>query len=181
MSEIDRRKLLQTGVAGFSFALPLSGLLMLTGCQPSNDSASHDASASGVPSDSTAKKNQTESQTKTMQIKYLEIVTSEMDALCEQYSAMHGVTFSDPIANLGNARTAELSDGGLIGIRAPMRDSETPVVRPYMHVDNLEQAVAAAEKAGAEIAIPKMEIPGYAAIAIVIQGGIECGLWKDLQ
>jgi len=114
-----------------------------------------------------------------MQIQYLEIVTSNVEALCKQYSTTHGATFGEPDASLGGARTAELSGGGKIAIRAPLRETETPVVRPYVLVENLEQAVAAAADAGAEIALPSMEIPGHGTIAIVIQGGIECGLWQN--
>ncbi len=59
-----------------------------------------------------------------------------------------------------------------------LRETETPVIRPYMLVENLEEAVAAAADAGAEIAIPSMELPGHGTIAVVTQGGIECGLWQ---
>ncbi|MEM8678819.1 MAG: hydroxylase [Planctomycetota bacterium] len=113
-----------------------------------------------------------------MQLEYLEIVTPEADALCKQYTAIHGVTFSDPVPSFGNARTASLKGGGLLGIRGPLRDTETPVIRPYVGVKDLDAAVAAAAEAGADVALPRMDIPGHGAIAIVIQGGIECGLWQ---
>ena len=63
----------------------------------------------------------------------------------------------------------------MLGIRAPLRDTEGPVVRPYVLVEEIDAAVAAAAEAGAEIA---MELPGYGQFAIVIQGGIESGLWQ---
>ena len=113
-----------------------------------------------------------------MNVHYLEIVTPKVDTLCDQYSRIHGVSFSEPDANLGGARTARLNGGGFIAIRGPLRETETPVIRPYTLVDNLEEAVATAAAAGAEIAIRSMEIPGHGTIAIVIQGGIECGLWQ---
>lgn len=113
-----------------------------------------------------------------MNVHYLEIVTPEVDAMCGQYSAVHGIAFSEPVANLGGARTAKLDGGGLIGIRGPMRDTETPVVRPYMLVDDIKVAVESAAKAGAEIAMPPMEIPEHGMFAIVIHGGIECGFWQ---
>ena len=113
-----------------------------------------------------------------MNVHYLEIVTPKVDALCDQYSRIHDVTFGEPDANLGGARTAKLNGGGFIAIRGPLRETETPVIRPYTLVENLEQAVAAAADAGAEIAIPSMELPGHGTIAVVIQGGIECGLWQ---
>lgn len=176
MENLDRRKLLHAGIA---FAVPLTGLSLLSGCQQSADKTNdHETSEVGDTDDSVAKKPKPETKGKTMHIQYLEIVTPDVDALCKQYSAMHGVTFGEPVMNLGNARTAEL-DGGLLGIRAPMRDDEAPVVRPYVLVENLDEAVAAAAEAGAEIAVPKMEIPGHGTIAIVIQGGIDCGLWQN--
>lgn len=114
-----------------------------------------------------------------MQIQYLEIVTPDVDAACTLYSKMHGVTFGDPVMGLGGARTAELAGGGKLGIRPPLRDNETPVVRPYVLVKDIKAAVAAAKgESGAVIAMPPTEIPGHGQFAIVIQGGIESGLWQ---
>ena len=113
-----------------------------------------------------------------MQIYYLEIVTKEVDAVCATYAAVNGVRFGKPNAEFGNARTTALPDGGLVGVRAPMRDTEEPVVRPYWLVDDLEAAVASAVKAGGEVAHPPMEIPGHGTFAIYIQGGIQHGLWQ---
>jgi predicted enzyme related to lactoylglutathione lyase len=111
-------------------------------------------------------------------IQYLEIVTPDVDKICETYAKSYGLTFSTPIAELGNARTAELSNGGRIGVRAPLRPDETPVVRPYVLVEDVAKAAAAAEAAGAVIAVPPMELPGQGTFAIFIQGGIENGLWQ---
>ncbi len=83
-----------------------------------------------------------------MQIHYLEIVTKKVDAVCAAYAAANGVQFGEPDAGLGNARTAALPGGGLVGVRAPMHESEEPVVRPYWLVDDIEAAVAAAVEAG---------------------------------
>ena len=113
-----------------------------------------------------------------MQIHYLEIVTKEVDAVCAAYAAVNGVQFGEPHAGLGNARTAALPDGGLVGVRAPMHDAEEPVVRPYWLVDDIEAAVASAVQAGGEVAHPPMEIPGHGTFAIYIQGGINHGLWQ---
>ena len=65
-----------------------------------------------------------------MQIHYLEIVTREVDAVCAAYAAANGVEFGKPDSGLGNARTAEMPGGGLAGVRAPLRETEAPVVRP---------------------------------------------------
>jgi len=113
-----------------------------------------------------------------MQIHYLEIVTKEVDAVCAAYAAANGVQFGKPDPGLGNARTAKMPEGGLVGIRAPLRETEEPVVRPYWLVDNIETAVAAAAAAGGEIAHPPMEIPGHGSFAIYLQGGIDHGFWQ---
>lgn len=115
---------------------------------------------------------------KTMNVHYLEIVTPDVDATCAALEKMHGVTFGKPVAELGNARTAALKEGGRMGVRAPMHEAETPVVRPYVLVDDVNAAVKKAEAAGAEIALPFMDIPGQGKIAIYILGGIQHGLWQ---
>jgi predicted enzyme related to lactoylglutathione lyase len=113
-----------------------------------------------------------------MNIQYLEIVTPDVDAVCATYARLHGVTFSDADPGLGNARTAPLPGGGLVGVRAPMHETEEPVVRPYVLVDDIEAATDAAVAAGGEIAHPPMEIPGHGKFAIYIHGGIHHGLWQ---
>ncbi len=113
-----------------------------------------------------------------MQIHYLEIVTKDVDAVCAAYAAANGTQFGKPDAGLGNARTAALPGGGLVGVRAPMHETEQPVVRPYWLVDDIEAAVAAAAEAGGEVAHPPMEIPGRGTFAIYIHGGIHHGLWQ---
>jgi predicted enzyme related to lactoylglutathione lyase len=113
-----------------------------------------------------------------MQVHYLEIVTPDVDATCAAYEQLHGVSFSEPEAGLGGARTAALANGGVVGVRAPMHETEEPVVRPYLLVDDIDAAAAAAVEAGGEIAHPPMEIPGRGRFAIYIQGGIHHGLWQ---
>ena len=113
-----------------------------------------------------------------MQVHYLEIVTPDVNATCGALEKLHGVSFSAPEAGLGNARTALLSNGGLIGVRAPMHETEDPVVRPYVLVEDIEAAAEAAKAAGGEIAHPPMEIPGHGKFAIYVQGGIHHGLWQ---
>ncbi len=61
-------------------------------------------------------------------VQYLEIVTPEVDATCEALEGLQGVSFGEPVPELGQARTAQLGSGGRIGVRAPMRETEEPVV-----------------------------------------------------
>lgn len=111
-------------------------------------------------------------------VQYLEVVTAELDATCAALEKQHGVRFSEPVAALGNARTATLEGGGRLGVRKPMREDEAPVVRPYLLVDDLESAVKAAKAAGAEIAMLPTAIPGHGKFAIYVQGGVQYGLWE---
>lgn len=113
-----------------------------------------------------------------MQIYYLEIVTKDVATVCGVYAAANRLEFGDADAALGNARTAALLGGGLVGVRAPLRESEQPVVRPYWLVDDIESAVAAAADTGAKVALPPMKIPGHGTCAIYIEGGVEHGLWQ---
>ena len=113
-----------------------------------------------------------------MQVQYLEIVTPDVEGTCETYSRLHGVSFSEPVAELGGSRTADLPNGGRIGVRAPMQEAETPVVRPYVLVADIDAAAQAAVDSGGEIAHPPMDLPGQGHFAIFIQGGIQHGLWQ---
>ncbi len=113
-----------------------------------------------------------------MVVQYLEIVTPDVDAVCEGLEAMHGVRFGPKEPSLGDARTADLADGGRIGVRAPLADHEAPIVRPYLRVDDIQAAVAAAEAAGAFVAHPPLELPGHGTFAIFIQGGVQHGVWQ---
>ena len=113
-----------------------------------------------------------------MQVHYLEIVTTDVESACNLYSQLHGVTFADADQHLGGARTARLANGGMLGVRAPMHDGEKSVTRVYVLVEDIEAAVAAVAKTGAEIAVPPMKIAGHGTCAIFFHGGIEAGLWQ---
>ncbi len=152
-------------IASVAFVITIA----CAGCSKSQPRAQPDA----LTSSDTPEGGQT-----AMQIHYLEIVTKEVDAVCLAYAAANGVQFSEPDAGLGNARTAPMRGGGLVGVRAPLRETEEPVVRPYWLVDDIEAAVAAAVKAGGVLALPPMKIPGHGTCAIYIQGGIDHGFWQ---
>ncbi|MEM8486777.1 MAG: hydroxylase [Bacteroidota bacterium] len=113
-----------------------------------------------------------------MKIHYLEYVTNDVNALCATFEATHGVSFGEPDAPLGGARTTALHEGGMLGIRAPLSESETPIVRAYTLVDDIEAATAQAADAGAVVALPPTEIQGHGTCAILIQGGVQSGLWQ---
>lgn len=122
--------------------------------------------------------NPNQKQRDSMNVHYLEIVTKDVDAACSLNEIIHGIKFGEPIQALGGARTAQLANGGKLGIRKPMHEGERPVTRAYVLVDDINSAVAAAEKAGAVIAVPPMNIEGHGKCAIYFLGGIEAGLWQ---
>jgi predicted enzyme related to lactoylglutathione lyase len=111
-------------------------------------------------------------------VHYLEIVTVDVQAACELYSKLYGWQFSPVTPELGGAHVADLPDGLLCGIRAPMHEAEKPVVRVYVRVEDIEAAVQRLEGTGAEIALEPVDLPGHGKIAIYIHGGVEQGLWQ---
>ena len=155
-------------------AFPLA--MLHGGCAPKRD----DTSGSMELADDSASAEEKSETTPgaTTKIEYLEIVSPDVDALCKTYEQLYGLSFGEPDANLGNARTARAPNGGTLGIRAPLRATEEPIVRPYFLVDDIEAAVSQAAESGAEIALPPMELPGHGTCAIFIQGGAEHGLWQ---
>ena len=173
MHRINRRNLLHAGIV--LIGMPCAAILQI-GCSPNHDSRS--ASTNKLSGDQSAVEDKNTDKGNTMKIHYLEIVTPDVDASVALYSKIHGVSFGVVDENLGGARTAKMANGGTLGIRAPMRDTETPVVRPYFLVHDIVQAVAAAAQSGARIAMQPTEIPGRGKFAIFIQGGIESGLWQ---
>ena len=76
-----------------------------------------------------------------MKIHYLEIVSLDVNAVCLAFESIHNVSFGEADASLGGARTATLPDGCIIGVRNPLRDNESPVIRPYWLVEDIETAV----------------------------------------
>ena len=175
MPKLTRRNVLRTGIA---LAIPPGMVSLITGRNQSNTDTTQQTESNDKLDPETQESNPLEGGAP-MKIQYLEIVTPEVDGMCRQYSTIYDITFSEPNASFGGARTAKLDGGGLIGIRGPLRDTETPVVRPYVLVDDIKAAVESAAEAGAEIAMPPMEIPEHGMFAIVIHGGIECGFWQN--
>ncbi len=93
-----------------------------------------------------------------MQVPYREIVTQDVAATCAE--RVHWVSFFAPDADLGQS----LPSGGMLGVRAPLHESEARVARPYYFIDDIEAAVDAAVAAGGEIAQPPLAIPGHSTI-----------------
>lgn len=113
-----------------------------------------------------------------MTIHYLEIVTPDPDAHCGMLAAVQGLEFGPAVADLGGARTAKAAGGMLVGVRASLAEHEQPVVRVYTAVEDIGAAVKAAEAAGGVVAYPPTVQGDTGTWAIVIQGGIQHGLWQ---
>ena len=113
-----------------------------------------------------------------MKVHYLEIVTAEVDAVCKAYEASMGANFGEPDPMLGGARTCTREDGSMVGVRAPMRADEAPVIRPYWLVTDIDKALDQVVQQGAVVAMPRMEIPGKGFFAIYMLGGTDQGFWE---
>src|SRR5690606_7168235 len=113
-----------------------------------------------------------------MGVYYLEIVASNVDSVVAAYTAAFDVPFSDPVAELGGARTAPLSGGGLVGVRAPLRETENPIVRPYWIVPDIHAAQDVVAQAGGVVAHPPLALASRGTFLIYHQGGNDHGLWQ---
>jgi predicted enzyme related to lactoylglutathione lyase len=111
-------------------------------------------------------------------IHYVEMVSADVEALTGVYQRLYGVSFSAPDPDLGQARVATLPDGTLLGIRKPLAAHEEPIVRTYFAVDDIERAVKEAEGQGATVAYPPTHQGQRGTFAILIQGGVQHGLWQ---
>mgnify|MGYP002623282916 CR=1 FL=1 len=114
-----------------------------------------------------------------MTVHYLELVCPDVDKQCGLLAAAQGLTFGAPQPELGNARVAEGADGTRIGVRAPLAEHETPIVRSYLSVDDIGAAVRDAEAAGAVIAYPPTQQGDAGTFAIYILDGLQVGVWQD--
>ncbi|MGB5287197.1 MAG: hypothetical protein WBN42_01810 [Ignavibacteriaceae bacterium] len=83
-------------------------------------------------------------------IYYLEIVTPDVESMCNLYTSSFGWEFQP----------------------------EKPTIRMYLRVLDLAASVEQVAQKGAKILLDCMEIPGHGIIAIYEIGGIECGIWK---
>jgi hypothetical protein len=106
----------------------------------------------------------------------MEIVSPDADALVAHFTHVHVVVFGEPDADLGRARIAKLDGEALVGIRKPLAVHETPIVRTYLGVPNIDSAVKGAEMR--DDRVRPAEGGGRGTFAILIQGGVQLGLWQ---
>lgn len=113
-----------------------------------------------------------------LHIRYLEIVCRDVAAQCAALERVHGLSFGPPVADFGQARVAEASDGSMIGVRAPLADHEQPIIRTYLEVEDIARAVKEVEAAGGVIAYPPTQHGDSGTYAIYFLGDIQLGLWQ---
>ncbi|HQU27770.1 MAG TPA: hypothetical protein PKZ24_01380 [Nitrospirales bacterium] len=113
-----------------------------------------------------------------MQAHYVEIVSNNVERQCKVLEEVHGLSFGPKVQDLGNAKVAKTADGSLIGVRAPLAETEQPIVRVYFAVTDITEAVKTAETAGAEIAYPPTKQGETGTWAIYILDEIQYGLWQ---
>ena len=113
-----------------------------------------------------------------MAVHYLEIVSDNVDTQTALYQRLHGLSFGPPDPDLGQARVATCADGTLVGIRKPLAAHEQPIIRTYLAVEDIQQAVKKAEETGAITAYPPTRQGQRGTFAIVIQSGVQHGLWQ---
>jgi predicted enzyme related to lactoylglutathione lyase len=85
-------------------------------------------------------------------VEYLEIVTNDVDAVTALYQRIHVLSFGPSGPDLAHARVATRVDGTLVGIRKSLAAHEQPIIRTYLTVEDIQQAVNKADDSGATIA-----------------------------
>ena len=113
-----------------------------------------------------------------MIVHYLEVVSDDIDRLTALYQRTYGLSFGPPEADMGQARVATRPDGTVVGIREPLAAHEVPIIRVYLEVEDIRQAVQEAEDSGATVAYPPTEQGSWGTFSIVIQGDLQHGLWQ---
>lgn len=111
-------------------------------------------------------------------VEYVEMVVNDVAATRALLEATHGWRFEAMDPELGGSLVATLPNGTRCGLRAPMHEMEKPLTRAYVRVADVKAAVERARKAGAEVGLDAMEIPGHGTIAIWFIGGVEQGVWQ---
>lgn len=109
---------------------------------------------------------------------YVEMVSADVPATRALLEQSYGWRFEQMGPELGGSLVAALPNCTRCGLRAPLRDDEQPITRTYVRVADARAAVDRAEKLGATIGLPPVELPGHGTIAIYFIGGVQQGVWQ---
>jgi len=113
-------------------------------------------------------------------ITHIEFPADDLERAKRFYAAVAGWEFdtTEGFPDYWLFRTSETAGGGL-GKRG---ESVGMVIRAYINVASLEDAVAAAEANGGSVVTPPTDVPGQGRFAAVIDSeGSEIRLWQNLD
>ena len=116
----------------------------------------------------------------TNRVVHFEIPANEPEALTKFYRDLFGWTFQKaPIPDV-EYWLCDTGAGGP-GINGAVMHRQNPqqTWMNYVDVASIDAAIDKATKLGAQVAMPKMPVPGVGAVAAIIdpQGNV-CGLWE---
>ena len=111
---------------------------------------------------------------------HFEIPANEPEALTKFYSQMFGWTFQKADMPVEYWLCDTGSEGPGINGAVMQRQDERQPVTNYVEVASVDEALAQAVSLGAQVALPKMPIPGVGAAGAILdpQGNL-CGLWES--
>jgi predicted enzyme related to lactoylglutathione lyase len=112
---------------------------------------------------------------------HFEIPANQPEALTKFYGELFGWKFQKaPIPGLEYWLCDTGSNGTGINGAVMQRQNEQQPWMNYVDVASIDAAIEKATKLGAQVALPKMPVPGVGAVAAIIdpQGNI-CGLWEQ--
>lgn len=103
---------------------------------------------------------------------WYELMTTDPEAANDFYGAVVGWSFGEPMSGPVEYRMIVRSDGGNAGGMLTITEDMTshgarPVWLGYLYVPDVDAAVAAIEKAGGKVLMPKSEAAGVGPIAMV--------------
>jgi predicted enzyme related to lactoylglutathione lyase len=112
-------------------------------------------------------------------IVHFEIPANQPEALTKFYGDLFGWTFQKaPVPDM----EYYLAEGAGIGGAVMQRQNPQQAWMNYVGVASIDESVAKATSLGAQVALPKMPVPGKGAIAVIIdpQGNI-FGLFEEAK
>lgn len=114
---------------------------------------------------------------------HFEIPANEPEKLTKFYSALFGWKFNKAPMPGPEYWLCDTGSGepGINGAVMQRQSPQQPWMN-YVDVASIDAALETATKLGAQIALPKMPVPGVGAVAAIIdpQGNI-CGLWEQAR
>jgi predicted enzyme related to lactoylglutathione lyase len=113
-------------------------------------------------------------------IVHFEIPANQPEALTRFYNALFGWTFQKaPVPGVDYWLCSTGTEGpGIDGAVTQRQNAGQPWMN-YVDVASIDAALEKATSLGAQVALPKMPIPGVGAIAAIIDPeGNVCGLWE---